>query len=597
MDRFEENLKLLRQADPALANRVSGVPFPENILVVHARDGSPVPKLRQITLHSAYHPVKEAARTVSQFERPEGYQTVVYGLGFGYHVLALLRTQPGIITVIEPLMPMFRAFLSHADLSLYLPRVRFIIGESGTKIIARHQGLSWNVFEHRPSLQLAETYFDELERGRELLEFLGRSRLRILVVPPIYGGSLPTARYCARALENLGHHVSLVECERFEEGFFALRQTSRNKAHTEVLNNKFMDLMGQVVAARAAEFQPDLVLALAQAPLSPKTIASLKSLRVPVAFWFVEDFRTLPYWKDVAGHYDHFFPIQRGEFFEKLRAAGCPDAYYLPQACSLETHRPLRLSPEELGAYSADLSFMGAGYYNRKMAFPRLLDFDFKIWGTGWELESILGPHIQNGSQHVPTEEAVKIYNAGRINLNLHSSNWHNGVNPEGDFVNPRTFEIAACGGFQLVDERSELQELFVADKEIVTFGTLDELRDRVAYYLEHEEERHRISALARARVFAEHTMEHRMNEMLLHIYLHRLEELEVRLHGRKSELDIAIEQAGPETELGQFLGQFRDTPDFSFKKIIQHIESGKGALSETETLLLTLNQVIKEGK
>lgn len=28
------------------------------------------------------------------------------------------------------------------------------------------------------------------------------------------------------------------------------------------------------------------------------------------------------------------------------------------------------------------------------------------------------------------------------------------GVEPYGDFVNPRTFESAACGAFQLVDSR-----------------------------------------------------------------------------------------------------------------------------------------------
>ena len=44
--------------------------------------------------------------------------------------------------------------------------------------------------------------------------------------------------------------------------------------------------------------------------------------------------------------------------------------------------------------------------------------------------------------------EAVKIFNASRINLNLHSSPYHLGINPEGDYVNPRTFDLAAAGPF-----------------------------------------------------------------------------------------------------------------------------------------------------
>ena len=31
--------------------------------------------------------------------------------------------------------------------------------------------------------------------------------LRILVVLPLYGGSLPIGRYCARALSSMGHAV------------------------------------------------------------------------------------------------------------------------------------------------------------------------------------------------------------------------------------------------------------------------------------------------------------------------------------------------------------------------------------------------------
>ena len=32
--------------------------------------------------------------------------------------------------------------------------------------------------------------------------------LRILVVLPMYGGSLPLGRYCARALRDMGHAVT-----------------------------------------------------------------------------------------------------------------------------------------------------------------------------------------------------------------------------------------------------------------------------------------------------------------------------------------------------------------------------------------------------
>ena len=44
------------------------------------------------------------------------------------------------------------------------------------------------------------------------------------------------------------------------------------------------------------------------------------------------------------------------------------------------------------------------------------------------------------------------------INLNLHSAMQGRGVNREGDFVNPRTFEVAATGAFQVVDDLLDVE-------------------------------------------------------------------------------------------------------------------------------------------
>ena len=65
----------------------------------------------------------------------------------------------------------------------------------------------------------------------------------------------------------------------------------------------------------------------------------------------------------------------------------------------------------------------------------------------------------------------MRVFNASRINLNIHSCNGE-GLDPEADFVNPRTFELAACGAFQLVDERCLRPELFT-DQEVASFPTV----------------------------------------------------------------------------------------------------------------------------
>ncbi|OGW15780.1 MAG: hypothetical protein A3K09_02475 [Nitrospinae bacterium RIFCSPLOWO2_12_FULL_47_7] len=435
-----------------------------------------------------------------------------------------------------------------------------------------------------------------MEKGGDVADYLATHPLKALVVNPIYGGSLPTARFCAKALENLGHEVESVQCEDFADSFFALDKVTRNKQNKDIISALFMNFMSEIIVAKAAEFQPDLILALAQAPLTKEAIARLRVMKIPIAFWFVEDFRTLTYWKDIAPAYDYLFTIQKGVFFDELESIKVPNYYYLPQACLPSQHKPVVIEDDEKGKYESDFSFMGAAYYNRVQSFPQLIDFKLKIWGTGWDPGSIIGPHLQNEGDRVSSDECVKIFNGAKINLNLHSSTFHESVNPHGDFINPRTFEIAACSAFQLVDAREELYDLFNVGEEIVDFKSMDDLKGKISYYLEHEDERVKIAAKGYARVLREHTMEHRMKEMLIRVYLDNFEDLKKRLDNRKPKIAHLIEQAGADTELGRYLAQFENAKDFTIKSVVKHIEKGEGALTKNELLLLMLDEVVKEG-
>ena len=63
------------------------------------------------------------------------------------------------------------------------------------------------------------------------------------------------------------------------------------------------------------------------------------------------------------------------------------------------------------------------------------------------------------------------------------------------DLHTSRTFEIPACGGFQLSERTEEVLNFFEEGKEIECFSSLDELRDKITYYLKHESRRLRIAA------------------------------------------------------------------------------------------------------
>jgi spore maturation protein CgeB len=84
--------------------------------------------------------------------------------------------------------------------------------------------------------------------------------------------------------------------------------------------------------------------------------------------------------------------------------------------------------------------------------------------------------------------------------------------------VNPRFFETAALGTFQISDaERSELKRLFPM---AVTCATPEDFADRFFYFLDHAEERRDIAKACCDLTLSRHTYKHRCAEILLRVGL-----------------------------------------------------------------------------
>ena len=337
---------------------------------------------------------------------------------------------------------------------------------------------------------------------------------KIVVVTPIYGGSLPVARHAVRALRKLGHQVIEADMAPLDGYYQQLKHSSLAESRRDEVLSRMIGFTGQYVDFLVESHEPHLVLALAQAPLDRSALARIRSRGVTTAFWFVEDCRLMGYYREIAAEYDYFFHIQDENLTAELNALGCANAHYLPLAADPEVFRPIE-AQEIPDRYRAGLSFMGAGYPNRRKIFSQLMEYDLKIWGTEWERAGALEGVLQDNGRRIPTEETALIFNAASINLNLHSSVFAPGVDPGGAFVNPRTFEIAACGAFQLTDHRPLLGRHLVPGEEIAVFRNETELKELIDYYLNHPESRAEMGARARKRILAEHTYLHRLSEMI----------------------------------------------------------------------------------
>ena len=584
---LEKNLASLQLRDAALTRLLKSRPSSSSAYEVgSARNGMPILKHHGTWLHSTYDPHKEAVNLTGSVT--SGTLTVL-GCGLGYHLQALAEAGKG-GTFIEPSLDCFRLALEHIDFTKVLENFRPLAGLSPETIRRAHRdALSGEILVHPPSLRTNSPYFGHLSDFAHALKSARKGGLRILLINPLAGGSLPAACHSAAALRQLGHEVEVFAAETFATGM-EWADTFKQPGHRKQFLCGLVSLLTESIELKAREFEPDLVLALAQAPLHHPTLARLRQMGIPTAFWFVEDFRVLPYWRDVAAGYSYFFAIQQGEMNTELQRCGVQRYSYLPTAAAPKVHIPQSLDDADRREFGSPLSFVGAGYYNRRHFFRGLTDYQFKIWGSGWPTTPPLGPRIQNDGERVSTETCIKIFNASTINLNLHSSTSHEGIDATGDFINPRTFEIASCEAFQLVDRRSLLADLFTED-ELVTFGDLSDLRDKINHYLTNPEQRLAIARKGRDRVMIEHTYQSRMEELLT-LMICAFPQITDKAEGRRLRQHANRESFAELPGMGPLLSQIPFGNSLELESIASVITQGDKPLNRTERIFLMLRDI-----
>jgi spore maturation protein CgeB len=597
LDNFlEHNLSLLRQRFPRAAGLIiEALNRSSNVEIQETQEG-PVLNVEGQCLD---HPTKPrsagaiwAERGLNDPKLADAEVILVYGFGAGYHVESLLSKTKARVVVIEPSAHTMIAALKTRELTSVISTISDLcVGESflpenmpdRIELLVRPQTQAVN-----PNHLTKVKSFTYERRGFAVL------KPKIAVIGPIMGGTLPIMEYCSRGFAQLNQLIRQLDMSGFCGGFNEIRKVLRNDQGRTVLENNYAQMLSNLVLESVREHPVDIVVCMAQAPLTPAALQELRSRGIITVLWFVEDYLRFTYWREMSKYYDFIFTIQKGECLDLIRQAGAGEVHYLPMAADPAIHRPLILTDEEKARWGSPLSFVGAGYYNRQQVFASFAELPMKIWGTEWPDCKPFTELVQEKGRRLTPGEYIKIFNSTDININLHSSTERGDVDPGGDFVNPRTFELASCGAFQLVDERSLLPELFEAGTEVATFKNSKDLKDKISYYMNKPGERAQIAAAGRARVLRDHTYEARLRQMLSIIYGSKFETLNNRQlsnpwHGmiRRSEkhpeLQARCKAAHARGEIPKLDG------------LVADIITGQGKLSETEQKLLFLHHLTSQ--
>jgi len=188
-----------------------------------------------------------------------------------------------------------------------------------------------------------------------------------------------------------------------------------------------------------------------------------------------------------------------------------------------------------------DVSFVGQPHSDRRKIVNQIrkAGINIKCWGNGWE------------AGRVSQDEMIKIFSQSKINLNLTKSSGNinfkalasvflkKELNNSLKLINPkywipnlqsildkkreqikgRNFEIPGSGGFLLTSNADNLTDYYEDGKEIVIYKDINDMIDKIKYYLEHNEERESIAQAGYERTIREHTYEKRFNNIFKRIY------------------------------------------------------------------------------
>jgi spore maturation protein CgeB len=363
MNFLETNLIALAKSQPELARDLANAaPHPEAVIEA-SRRGMPALKVGQTRLTSTVDPEREG-QSLAQSAPPGPLACL--GFGLGYHLEPLMGRD---LVVWEPDAGLLRLALETRDLSALLSTIRLVVD-------ADHLGdLSGRrIFIHRPSARLYPLEARGLARRLEVPTENATprpERPRVLVVPPVWGGSLPIAYWCADALTQLGCEVLFVPIDSVDPLHVFLRENQLDPKRKDKIEVPMVRFLGELTILMAEEFQPDLVFAMAQAPLAVQAVEALNRLGAPTAFWFIENYRHMDYFRHMASVYSHFFHIQGQALESELDQLGA-NHHFLPVAAHPPAHRPLDISKEDRARFYAPVGFMGHGYPNRRLVFSPL---------------------------------------------------------------------------------------------------------------------------------------------------------------------------------------------------------------------------------
>jgi spore maturation protein CgeB len=208
----------------------------------------------------------------------------------------------------------------------------------------------------------------------------------------------------------------------------------------------------------------DAVLVVSGMFVHPDILRVMKRVNLPVFVVFTEGPYDLEKELAVAKLADGCWTNERS-VVTAFQAVN-PHSGYLPHAWHAERHRP-GLQPGDEAIAAHDVVFVGSAFQER-VAWLSAIDWtgiDLGLYGS-WESLGSRHP-LRRYVRGAQTDNATTaaLYRRAKIGLNLYRTSMGWGKQApsiaHAESLNPRAYELAACGAFHLSTYRQEVPEVF----------------------------------------------------------------------------------------------------------------------------------------
>jgi len=263
---------------------------------------------------------------------------------------------------------------------------------------------------------------------------------------------------------------------------------------------------------------PDLILTLNGNHLFPETVKYIREKTRSIhAIWCYDSALRYTNVLTNAKYFDLFYTFEPSDI--PILKDSKVNSKFLPMA-----YDPYSYSNLEIKIKKIDICFIGnLNFYPvRKKLFEEIIskydDLNIQLWGKSWEWYNIfhqyeykvkrkqLKKHINN--YDVGPNVINNIYNSSKICINIHHPQSKEGLNP-------RTFEILGSGGFELVDHKQKLDDMFETGIELESYNNNKELFEKIEYFINNDRDRLKISQAGYAKAKKYHTFQNRADIIL----------------------------------------------------------------------------------